>query len=123
LYFSFYFYIKNYYIIILISFLFYFSFKVSISFLKQLNGHKKKTNVTYTKSLTKKLNPGPHKNTNGTRQKRKVHGTGPNRSGTQNANGSDTNGSYTKRKRQCMAQAQTGAAKKAKYRSTTKAQI
>ena len=53
---------------------------------KQLNGHKK-TNVTYTKSLTKKLNPGPHKNTNGTRQKRKVHGTGP-------------NGNDTKRKRQ-----------------------
>jgi len=43
---------------------------------------------------------------------------------TQNANGSDTNGSYTKRKRQLeVHHKSTGAAKKAKYRSTTKAQI
>jgi hypothetical protein len=85
--------VKNYYIIILICFLFYFSFKVSISFLKQLGlGQTKKEKRSYTTSLMKKQNPKAYKkNTNWSRQKRKVQGLGPNRSGTQKEN--DT---YTK---------------------------
>jgi hypothetical protein len=85
--------VKNYYIIILISFLFYFSFKVSISFLKQLGlGQTKKSkkqlhNISHEKAKAQ----GPQKNTNWSRQKCKVQGRGPNRSGTQKEN--DT---YTK---------------------------
>jgi hypothetical protein len=58
--------VKNYYIIILISFLFYFSFKVSISFLKQLGlGQTKKSkkqlhNISHEKEKAQ----GPQKNTN-----------------------------------------------------------
>jgi hypothetical protein len=56
--------VKNYYIIILISFLFYFSFKVSISFLKQLGlGQTKKEKSSYTTSLMKKQKPKAYKKT------------------------------------------------------------
>jgi phosphoribosyl-ATP pyrophosphohydrolase len=56
--------VKNYYIIILISFLFYFNFKVSISFLKQLGLRQtKKEKGSYTTSLMKKKNPKAHKKT------------------------------------------------------------
>jgi hypothetical protein len=108
--------VKNYYIIILISFLFYFNFKVSISFLKQLGlrqtkkakssyttslmkkqkpkahkktqtgvevqtgaGHKKQT--TLTQNISRRKSPSPYKNSNWSRQNRKVHGLAPNRSG------------------------------------------
>jgi preprotein translocase subunit SecF len=63
-YLSFHFYVKNYYIIILISFLFYFNFKVSISFLKQLGLRQtKKAKSNYTTSLMKKQKPKAHKKT------------------------------------------------------------
>jgi hypothetical protein len=77
--------VKNYYIIILISFLFYFNFKVSISFLKQLGLRQtKKAKSSYTTSLMKKEKAqGP--------QKTQTESRGPNWSGTQKAN--DT---YTK---------------------------
>jgi hypothetical protein len=83
--------VKNYYIIILISFLFYFNFKVSISFLKQLGLRQtKKAKSSYTTSLMKKLKPkAPKKNTNWSR--------GPNRSGTQKAN--DTYTKYLTKKK------------------------
>jgi hypothetical protein len=56
--------VKNYYIIILISFLFYFNFKVSISFLKQLGLRQtKKAKSSYTTSLMKKQKPKAHKTT------------------------------------------------------------
>jgi len=56
--------VKNYYIIILVSFLFYFNFKVSISFLKQLGLRQtKKAKSSYTTSLMKKKNPKAHKKT------------------------------------------------------------
>jgi hypothetical protein len=101
--------VKNYYIIILISFLFYFNFKVSISFLKQLGLRQtKKAKISYTTSLMKKQKPkahkktqtgaghkkqmtltqnisrskipSPYKNSNWSRQNRKVQGLAPNRS-------------------------------------------
>jgi hypothetical protein len=77
--------VKNYYIIILISFLFYFNFKVSISFLKQLGLRqtKKRKKQLHNISHEKAKAQGPQKNTNWSR--------GPNRSGTQKEN--DT---YTK---------------------------
>jgi hypothetical protein len=108
--------VKNYYIIILISFLFYFNFKVSISFLKQLGlrqtkkakssyttslmkkqkpkahkktqtgvevqtgaGHKKQ--MTLTQNISRRKSPSPYKNSNWSRQNRKVQGLAPNRSG------------------------------------------
>jgi hypothetical protein len=108
--------VKNYYIIILISFLFYFNFKVSISFLKQLGlrqtkkakssyttslmkkqkpkahkktqtgvevqtgaGHKKQ--MTLTQNISRSKIPSPYKNSNWSRQNRKVQGLAPNRSG------------------------------------------
>jgi hypothetical protein len=111
--------VKNYYIIILISFLFYFNFKVSISFLKQLGlrqtkkakssyttslmkkqkpkahkktqtgaGHKKQ--MTLTQNISRSKIPSPYKNSNWSRQNRKVQGLAPNRRGQKEKSRSTT---------------------------------